>query len=68
MKIFRADYIFPVSAEPIKNGIVAVDDNGKIISVASNYSPDIVATRIEQVKGAICPALSIPTATWNFLT
>lgn len=55
MKIFRADYIFPVSAEPIKNGIVAVDDNGKIISVASNYSPDIVATRIEHVKGAICP-------------
>ncbi|HZX57297.1 MAG TPA: amidohydrolase family protein, partial [Mucilaginibacter sp.] len=55
MKIFRADYVFPVSAEPIKNGIVAVDDNGKIISVTNNYSPDINIEQIEHVKGAICP-------------
>jgi len=55
MKIFRADYVFPVSAEPIKNGIVAVDDNGKIISVSNNYSPDIDTGQIEHVKGAICP-------------
>ncbi len=55
MKIFRADYVFPVSAEPIKNGIVAVDDNGKVISVSNNYSPDIDASQIEHVKGAICP-------------
>src|SRR5258707_4533054 len=55
MKIFRADYIFPVNAEPIKNGIVAVDDNGKIISVTNNYTPDIDSSQIKHVKGIICP-------------
>src|ERR1700743_1075543 len=33
MKSFTADYVFPVHADPIKNGVVTVDDHGKIISV-----------------------------------
>ena len=56
MKSFKADYVFPVYAEPIKNGVVTVDDAGKIISVAdaqthtdSKYPPP------EQLSGIICP-------------
>jgi cytosine/adenosine deaminase-related metal-dependent hydrolase len=55
MKIFRADYVFPVSAHPIKNGIVTVDDNGKIVSVTDNLPADINIEQVEHVKGAICP-------------
>ncbi|UOE48578.1 amidohydrolase family protein [Mucilaginibacter sp. SMC90] len=53
MKSFRADYVFPVYADPIKNGIVTVDDQGKIIAVAdSNKHP---GGNVQQVSGIICP-------------
>src|ERR1700744_2167720 len=54
MKIFRADYVFPISADPIKNGVVTVDDSGKIIAVTEDMPPD-VNIPIEEVKGIICP-------------
>lgn len=56
MKSFKADYVFPVNAAPIKNGIVTVDKFGKIIAVAGpdDYS-EANHTTIEQVSGAICP-------------
>jgi aminodeoxyfutalosine deaminase len=54
MKIFKADYVFPVYADPIKNGIVTVDDNGKIISVTDQTNiPAHVP--VEQLSGIICP-------------
>ena len=34
MKTFIADYVLPVCADPIKNGIITVDDDGKIMSVS----------------------------------
>jgi cytosine/adenosine deaminase-related metal-dependent hydrolase len=55
MKSFRADYVFPVYTDPIKNGIVTIDDFGKIISVSDSPSPDIKKGNIEQLKGIICP-------------
>jgi cytosine/adenosine deaminase-related metal-dependent hydrolase len=54
MKIFRADYVFPVYADPIENGVVTVDDNGKIIAVTNDMPPDINIP-IEEVSGIICP-------------
>lgn len=33
MRRFSANYIFPVSNPPIKNGIIEVDDEGKIVSI-----------------------------------
>jgi len=53
MKSFRADYVFPVYADPIKNGIVTVDDVGKIISVTDSNNPP--GGPIENVSGIICP-------------
>ncbi|HVW94642.1 MAG TPA: amidohydrolase family protein [Mucilaginibacter sp.] len=56
MKSFKADYVYPVFADPIKNGIVSVDDSGKITAVidpsSSSALPD---TPVEQVEGIICP-------------
>jgi aminodeoxyfutalosine deaminase len=55
MKIFRADYVFPVCADPIKNGVVTVDDLGKIISVTDHIPPDAGDTPVEQLSGVLCP-------------
>jgi cytosine/adenosine deaminase-related metal-dependent hydrolase len=55
MKIFRADYVFPVNADPIRNGAVVVDDDGKIISVAQDIPPDHANIPVEQLDGVICP-------------
>ncbi|WP_462264347.1 amidohydrolase family protein [Mucilaginibacter sp.] len=52
MKSFRADYVFPVSADPIKNGVVTIDDEGKIISVGTQPQPGI---ELETLQGIICP-------------
>jgi aminodeoxyfutalosine deaminase len=55
MKIFIADYVFPVSAAPIKNGVVTVNDDGKVISVADTPLSDAKNGDIQRLKGVICP-------------
>lgn len=54
MKHFRADYVYPVHADPIKNGIVSVDDNGKILAISDDPST-IQSGTIEQLSGVLCP-------------
>lgn len=56
MKSFKADYVYPVCSDPIKNGIVTVDDVGKIISVIDPaLSTEPPTSPVEQVSGIICP-------------
>jgi len=56
MKSFKADYIYPVCADPIKNGIVTVDDFGKIRAVIDpGLLPETYNAPVEQVNGIICP-------------
>ncbi|WP_343523632.1 amidohydrolase family protein [Pedobacter sp.] len=53
LKYFSADWIFPVSSPPIKNGVVAVNATGEIQQVSSAdeaKNPDVV-----YLKGAIVP-------------
>ena len=52
MKSFRADYVFPIISDPIKNGVVTVNDDGKIISVSTHAQPSV---KIEQLSGILCP-------------
>jgi len=54
MKSFKADYVYPICADPVKNGIVTVDDSGKIISVTDDKAPP-TQTPIETVSGIIVP-------------
>jgi cytosine/adenosine deaminase-related metal-dependent hydrolase len=55
MKSYKADYVFPINADPIKNGVVTVDDHGKILSVSDNHSPDAKDGEPQHLKGIICP-------------
>jgi cytosine/adenosine deaminase-related metal-dependent hydrolase len=55
MKIFRADYVFPVCSDPIKNGVIITDDLGKIISVTADLPLGVDVTAVEQLNGIICP-------------
>ena len=55
MKSFKADYVFPVCADPIKNGVVTVDDFGKIISVTDQISASNPDVPIEHLSGILCP-------------
>lgn len=55
MKVFKADYIFPISADPIKNGYVAIDDHGKIIAVSDQIPPQAAQAPLENLSGVITP-------------
>jgi cytosine/adenosine deaminase-related metal-dependent hydrolase len=55
MKIFRADYVFPVSADPIKNGVVGVDDLGKIIFVSDKIPSASARLPVQQLSGILTP-------------
>jgi cytosine/adenosine deaminase-related metal-dependent hydrolase len=56
MKSFKADYIFPVNAAPLKNGIVTIDGSGKIISVTDQNTYSETNDRpVEHLSGIICP-------------
>lgn len=55
IRYFSADYIFPVSRSPIKNGIVALKENGEIDEVYSAEAGDLIAEPITYYDGAIVP-------------
>ncbi|MFD0794582.1 amidohydrolase family protein [Mucilaginibacter litoreus] len=55
MKSFKADYVFPVCADPVKNGIVTVDDYGKIISITDESTPPPIDVPVETLSGVIVP-------------
>jgi len=53
MRKITADYIFPVSSEPIKNGVISIDDDGTIINISSPLpTPD---SQLQYYEGIICP-------------
>jgi cytosine/adenosine deaminase-related metal-dependent hydrolase len=54
MKSFKADYVFPVHADPIKNGVITVDDHGRIISISDKFEPG-TQPQPEHLSGIICP-------------
>ena len=55
MRKISADYIFPVSSEPIKNGVITIDDDGTILELnhVSDFEND--PSQIEFYEGIICP-------------
>lgn len=62
MKKYTADYILTAKADPIKNGSVIVDDDGKILKV---LDPEVILSKAEEktfaglnsekLSGVICP-------------
>ncbi|QEK52184.1 amidohydrolase family protein [Pedobacter aquae] len=53
MRKFTADYIFTLESEPLKNGLIVTDNEGKILAV--NDSFDEKDKEIEHFNGAIVP-------------
>lgn len=52
MRKLSADYIFPISSQPIKNGVITINDDGTIIAL-SEEGRDHPGTEI--FEGIICP-------------
>ena len=55
MKQFAANYIFPVTSKPIKNGIVVTDDSGTIIEIIDNNGKLSEQPNIQFFNGVIVP-------------
>lgn len=53
MRKITADYIFPVSSAPIKNGVIEVNDKGEIIKIGAQA--DYTSDELEIYKGVIIP-------------
>ena len=53
MKRFAADWIYPITEKPIKNGVVITDDEGKILAIEpySAFHP----SEVEDFEGVIVP-------------
>ncbi len=54
MRTISADYIFPISSAPIKNGIVIIDNDGTILDIEElsiNHQP----STINHYNGVVCP-------------
>ena len=51
MRKISADYIYPIASEPIKNGVITVDDDGVIVDVCKENQE----TSVEFYEGIICP-------------
>jgi len=54
MRKISANYIFPICAQPIKNGVLTIDDDEKIINISTS---DEIDETIEFYDGIICPGL-----------
>lgn len=53
MRKITANYIFPVSSAPIKNGVVEVNENGQIVKIGTKTDYD--AAELESYEGVIIP-------------
>jgi aminodeoxyfutalosine deaminase len=53
MRKLTADYVFPVSSPPIREGVVVIDENGKILAVEDRSKHDPAS--LEHHRGAIVP-------------
>ncbi len=54
-KFYSADYILPATSEPLKNGVISVDDEGLILNLYSEDSPEIQNLPINKLQGIITP-------------
>lgn len=59
MRKIGANYIFPVSSPPIKNGIVVFDDNNVVVEIIDNNGKFIEQAGTEFYNGILIPGLII---------
>jgi cytosine/adenosine deaminase-related metal-dependent hydrolase len=54
MRFLTADYLYTLANEPIKKGVLQVDDSGKIINIYRKIS-DVPSNKIDCYTGVLCP-------------
>ena len=54
MRFLSADYLFTLTTNPIKNGVLQIDNSGKIIAVFNTRLEDF-SDKIEVYHGILCP-------------
>jgi cytosine/adenosine deaminase-related metal-dependent hydrolase len=55
LKYLSADYLIPVNSAPIQNGIIVLDNNGRIVNILSGENDIPEGIHIEKHKGIIVP-------------
>jgi cytosine/adenosine deaminase-related metal-dependent hydrolase len=55
VRYLSADYIFPISSAPVKDGILLLDEDQRIIDVLSDKQSLATDAEIEHYKGVLCP-------------
>ena len=55
-----ADYIFPVSGPPLKNGIIEFDEQGKILSLTDTHGKLTELSGLEYYNGVLVPGFILP--------
>ena len=55
MRKISANYIYPISSKPIKNGILVVDNNGKICDIINNNGKYKETANVEFYNGILVP-------------
>ena len=55
MRKIAANYIYPITSKPIKNGVIVMDDNGKIIDIIDNNGELKETSKLEFYNGILIP-------------
>jgi cytosine/adenosine deaminase-related metal-dependent hydrolase len=55
LRYLSADYIFPVSSEPVKDGIVVLNDSGEIIDLLDPMLSSKIPAKVEYNRGILVP-------------
>jgi cytosine/adenosine deaminase-related metal-dependent hydrolase len=56
MHYYSADFIFPIHLEPIKNGVLIIDNDGKVLDLLDPLKQEIPESGlIRKFNGIICP-------------
>lgn len=53
MRKISADWIFPVTSSPVENGVIVIDDEGRILQISERKNFD--EAELETHHGIICP-------------
>lgn len=55
LRYLSADYIFPVSSEPVRDGVVVLNESGKVLDLLDPSNGTTIPGKIEHYHGFIVP-------------
>lgn len=58
MRFLSANYLFPIHQQPIKDGVLVIDEEGKIIDLIDPFIASVSdVLPVEKFEGILCPGL-----------